>query len=157
MSDLQIQDDIRFQRKTWIVQRVGWILLCVVVVLAFLGFTGPSELTTAKITDANLKLEFPRFARQETDFAVKIELGPGSDRIEISNELLEKINIVEVAPFPRAQIATKEFTVLVFDRDAVSSVPIHFRLKPLRYGRLHGEIRLAGGEGRADLNPFVFF
>ena len=39
-GDLEIVEDLSFQRREWRVQRGGWVVMAVLILLALLGLTG---------------------------------------------------------------------------------------------------------------------
>jgi len=39
-GDLEIDEDLSFQRREWRVQRGGWVVMAVLILLALLGLTG---------------------------------------------------------------------------------------------------------------------
>lgn len=67
VGDLQISEDMEFQRRSWIVQRTGWAIFALVILLAALGVSGDGMLSSARAgqEDGGLWLEFPRFGRFE--------------------------------------------------------------------------------------------
>jgi len=73
VGDLQINEDMEFQRRSWIVQRVGWLVFALVILLAALGLFGDGILSDAKAgqEEGALWLEYPRFKRFEDEFQMR--------------------------------------------------------------------------------------
>jgi hypothetical protein len=42
VSDLEVNEELEFQRRDWMAQRVGWTVMALVVVVALLGLLGGS-------------------------------------------------------------------------------------------------------------------
>lgn len=42
---LEVSQDLNFQRREWVVQRVGWVVMAVLLVAALLGLFGPGPLS----------------------------------------------------------------------------------------------------------------
>ena len=69
IDDLQIDEDMEFQRRSWIVQRIGWAIFALVILLAALGLFGDGILSDTKAgqEEGALWLEYPRFERFEPE------------------------------------------------------------------------------------------
>jgi len=67
VGSLEIVQDMTFQRRAWVVQRIAWVVMLLIVVAAVLGLfaTGPLSGTTAKTDDGVLTIEYGRFARHD--------------------------------------------------------------------------------------------
>ncbi|HEV2128712.1 MAG TPA: hypothetical protein VGR22_08850, partial [Thermomicrobiales bacterium] len=74
IGDLEVDEDIEFQEREWKVQRVGWALMLVVIVLALVGLfgTGPLSAVEREADDGTLVLEYQRFVRHggRTTFSI---------------------------------------------------------------------------------------
>lgn len=79
VGDLELDQDIDFQRRSWAVQRVGWGVMALVALAALLGLFGPGPINNA-ITgskEAPLWLEYKRFGRFQTSaMLLRVHLGP---------------------------------------------------------------------------------
>jgi hypothetical protein len=64
-GDLVIEQDLRFQRRTWVAQRVGWGVIACVLVAALLGLlgSGPFASRTLDSTQGGFRLEYELFLR----------------------------------------------------------------------------------------------
>ncbi len=102
-----IEQDLRFQKKEWFVQRIGIALLFLFVLAAALGLTGmggPLSRGKAGLRSDPVFVEFARFARRGTTTTLKVHLrtAPGDVRFSISNEYLDNVRVVRVVPQPLA-------------------------------------------------------
>ena len=63
VGDLEISQDLTFQRRSWIVQRVGWVMLALLILAALGGLFGPGPLSRARAGphDGPLWVEYQRF------------------------------------------------------------------------------------------------
>jgi hypothetical protein len=62
-SQLQIDEDLAFQRREWKIQRVGWGAMALVIIAALLGVFGTGPLSNATLEREGLRLEYERFCR----------------------------------------------------------------------------------------------
>ena len=58
-----VQEDMAFQRRMWIVQRIGWALLGVISLAALCGLFGNGVLSKRTATGAEMSIEYERFER----------------------------------------------------------------------------------------------
>ena len=84
VGDLEINEDLRFQRRMWAVQRVGWIVTALVVLAALaalLGLLGPGLLSTsAKAGSGGASLsveEYEQVLRYRKPTTRRLGLGEG--------------------------------------------------------------------------------
>ncbi|HEU4345558.1 MAG TPA: hypothetical protein VFU31_28750, partial [Candidatus Binatia bacterium] len=48
---LEIEEDLRFQERAWVVQRVGWGVMLLVIVATAAGMFGEGALSSATVGD----------------------------------------------------------------------------------------------------------
>jgi hypothetical protein len=107
-GDLQINQDMSFQRRSWQVQRVGWWVMLLFIMLGLLGLlgSGPLSHTTLSTSDRSLQLEYDRFIRLHAPNRLRIQAAPREDskqqtvRVQISDDYLERFQILQISPQP---------------------------------------------------------
>jgi hypothetical protein len=77
---LQIDDDLRFQRRTWRIQRIGWIAFALLVLAGLLGVFGSGPLSRAEATGEGVRIEYDRFARLQSSATLRITIDPAAVR-----------------------------------------------------------------------------
>ena len=160
---LQIFEDATFQRRTWKVERVGWLVIGAIVVAALFGLFGGGWLGRAAVAaaDGRLSLEYDRFWRLQSPTALKLEVSPPSadeDRIRvwIAREYIESVNVLQVMPHPARVEAGAGRVVFEFAADDTDApIGLAFRVEPERAWRLNGAIGLDGG-GSVQFQQFIF-
>src|SRR4029079_12532418 len=83
MSEFQsrnypIKEDMDFQRRSWTVERAGWLILGVVMVAALVGLFGYGPVSKAHLNGNDLKLSYERFQRSTKLATYVFRLGGGS-------------------------------------------------------------------------------
>ena len=65
VGDLELDQDLGFQRREWSLQRIGWWALTGFVVVASLGLFGGGPLSRGRVGDpgAAVWIEYERFVR----------------------------------------------------------------------------------------------
>jgi hypothetical protein len=149
---LELDDDDRFQRWDWIVQRVGWAVWLAIIAAAMAGFlgSGPASNAVARSSDDSLQLSFNRYAHHHAVTPIRIEvlgIAPGQGRVEIdlSASFMDAIQLHRVQPEPVRMVSLGDRTRLVFASDAQNAVgTINLFLEYEDIGRVEGAIGLKG-------------
>jgi hypothetical protein len=161
VGDLQINQDLDFQRRTWAVQRVAWAVMLLVLAAAVAGLVGPGPLSevTVGAADAPLRLEYNRFERYQAPAELRLHLKPaaaGEARVWLSQEFVGSVEIDEVTPEPAAVEAAADRLTYVFRvADASRPVPVTFRFEANAFGPVRGAVGLDGGP-QLEFPMFVY-
>ena len=157
-SRLQIQDDIRYHRRSWRIQRLGWGVMMLVVAAALAGFLGHGPLSRSSTghADSSVRLEYERFTRYQDPQTLRVHLSARATaaeytRVSISREFLDDSKIEAIVPHPEAQEIAHGRVVYVFrvtERGAPTVVS--FTLSAQRIGPVRGVIRLEGPAAAAS-------
>jgi hypothetical protein len=148
---LEVSEDLRFQHRTWRVQRVGWVVLALIVLAALAGLSGPGPLSNREATTDDLKVEYERFVRHgaQTELQVSIDasaLRSGQASISISRDYLDSFNLQHVTPSPvRVQAGEDALKYVFASETANGSIEATFELQPDEIGGHSVSIALDGG------------
>lgn len=162
VGELQIDENMEFQRRSWIIQRVGWAIFTLVILLAALGLFGDGVLSNAQAgqPDGGFWLEYPRFERFEDEFRMKVHAGEGAAaereiRIQLNQRYLDAIEVNHISPEPDSEIKDADGVTYVFKTDRSSRFTAHFYMLPRKVGPLSGTFRLQNGD-RVDFSQFIY-
>lgn len=165
VGDLEVNQDLEFQRHIWTVQRVGWVVMTLVVLAALLGLFGPGLFgrATAGNQEAPVSIEeYERFLRFEKPTTLRVHLnltaGAGGEvRVWLDREYLESVQLQQVTPQPERVEAGSDRLIYVFDVAAEPDQPtaVTFNFQPDKIGPLKGQVGLAEGESLA-FRQFVY-
>lgn len=156
VGDLEIDQDLDFERKAWVVHKIAWAVLALLLVATVLGlFGGRGVLSTATVQgpEGIAELRYERFLRLEATTELDLTFAPGAVRegevrVFVSRPYIDDMTIERVTPEPREQIAGSDRVIYVFDADPGSGPKVTMLLRPSRPGRMRGTVGLAEG-GRA--------
>jgi len=136
VGELEIEEDLDFQRRMWRVQQIGWALLVLVVVAALLGLFGKGPLSRAVAGRAGVpfQVEYERFGRYKAPMRMTIHIGPGvaeqgQIRLWLAREYLEAIQIQQIVPEPADVVSDGTGATYVFqvaDSSAPNTVSVDF-------------------------------
>jgi hypothetical protein len=161
-GDLEINQDLRFQRRIWALQRIGWAVMALVVLVGLVRLlgTGPLSSATAGEEEAPLFVEeYERFARYMLPTTLRVRLDPigqGEARLWVDRGYLESVRPQTVTPEPDSVEAGPDgFTYVFKVNDPNRPTVVTFDLQPETIGRLEGRVGLEGGE-RVEFEQFVY-
>lgn len=148
-----INEDLEFSRREWRVERVGWVIIALLVLMGFLGLLGRGPLTEQVARDANdlASVEYYSIDHAEaaSELRVHIERGVVSATqmwLTLNSAYLDRIEIDQIEPEPAAQQLAEDGIAFVFyltepGQPVDLSVQYHF----VEYGRATGRIAIEGG------------
>lgn len=152
-ADLELEHDISFQRKDWAAQRIGWVIMGLVVLAAMLGLlggSGPLSSAVAVSDDGSLRVEYLRFIHllEPNQIQLEIERPSGTDelRIGVNNAYLNYFSIDSVLPEPDHVEASDGMLIYVFQLDeSARAIQVVFDLNPVTAGSLRAHMSLDSG------------
>jgi len=139
--DIDLSHDLRFVRRSWIAERVGWAALGALILAGLLGFLGPGPLS-GRTADGPPRLEYDRFERVDTPAELKARLSGGARNLWVEKRWLERVDVERVRPQPLRTSDQGEWLVYSFEGEG----PIDVRLG-VRF------LRAGGAEGRFGVSP----
>src|SRR5215210_220490 len=165
VSNLQINENIDFQRRIWGFQTVGRVVMALVLLAALLGLLGPGLLSngaSAESPQAELGVkEYERFLRFMKPTTLRIGLEPGAvtereARVWLDRQYIEGMQIQHVTPEPESMEAGPTRLTYVFNiEDPDQSTAFSFDLQPQKMGLLEGRVGLEGEEP-VSFKQFVY-
>lgn len=162
IGDLEIDQDLAFQRREWLVQRIAWIVLFAVVGLALAGLFGhgPVSSTSSTSDDGRLRVEHPRFLRStmpaelvvEADAALAVD---GAFEVEITTDYVHAFEVEVVNPTPKEVQVLDGALRYVFTRaEAPADLRAVFHTRVRDVGPIEGVVTVSGRAVR--VSQFVY-
>ena len=145
-----------FMRRNWQVQRVGWVLMALVVLLGLAGLFGRGPLTRRNASAPGLTLQYQRVLRLKATESLEftLEARPaGEARLDIDSGFVSRTEIERIIPEPPEISVSPEGQRLSFPAAGTGSVAVRLLFVPKKLGRLRA--RFGTGEGTAL--PVSFF
>lgn len=153
-----IGEDIAHQRKVWVIERIAWTLMGLIILGALLGFAGHGRFSAreAGSTESGLVVQYQRFERHHAQTLLGLRLAAVEDdatRVRIGHEFLGKVEIVRLEPEPERVELDQGFNTFVFNTRGPGLILLHY--KPIEPGPLQIEIGLEG-EPLQTLPQYVY-
>lgn len=147
---IEIDEDMRWQRASWIFERAGWAVFLLVTAAALAGLCGPGALSSTSASDGELRVSYDRFVRYLTpaNVEIRIPVENGEARAWISAGYLDRLTLTEASPPPESVESDGQRRTYVFAAaEGATEIRVLFEFEPEHIGRVHGEAGLPGREG----------
>jgi hypothetical protein len=162
VGDLEIEQDMAFQQKEWVLERWGWMFIFIIVLAAFGGLFGTGPLSNTRAGGESLFVEYQRFARVErtTDLSFHLQTAQsGADKVNlwIDREYLDHFRIVEVTPPHESTSLAPDRMIYTFQVEATDQpLRITLRLEPQDYGIVPGSAGIAETDQAVNFRQFIY-
>ena len=137
-----------FMRRNWQVQRVGWVLMALVVLLGLAGLFGRGPLTRRDASAPGLTLQYQRVLRLEATESLEFTLEArreGETGLELDSGFVNRTEIERIIPEPRDISVSPAGQRLSFLATGSGSVAVRVLFVPKKLGRLRGRFGTPGG------------
>lgn len=148
VGDLEIEQDLRFEKKDWAAQLIGRVVIGLLIVGALLGFFGAGPLSLTEVHDetGNLAVVYEHFGRRGATTDLTATIAPesfsnGQAKLWVSSDYLAKLQLDKVTPTPDQVSALDEgftYTFLASEPDEELTVTFNFTIASM--GPESGEI-----------------
>jgi hypothetical protein len=134
--NLQLDENLNDHKKGWVIQKVGWAVLYLGLILALAGVfgTGPLSYRTTSQNGASVKYE--RFLRYESESEISFNVQDAKDSItlEVPQQYMEYIELNAMTPLPHANRTVNNVTTYYFN--ASHTANIHCLIKAKKSGSI---------------------
>ena len=126
-----------FQRREWIAQRIGWVLLAMVLLAGALGLFGNGPLSHRTIGNAAATFEYQRFIRKDADARWELQLMGATPRgqveIAVDAEFARNYEIRSIQPRPVSTVLDGGRWVFRFDAHVPRGTPVVLIVESVSY------------------------
>jgi hypothetical protein len=157
----EIDEDLEFERREWVVQRVAWVICLLILVAGFIGLLGSGPLSQAETSAGPLTLEYDRFVRKisPTVFHLRIDSSAAVDQrigVWLDQAVVDKFDIAQIIPEPVDAEAGSDRVVYYFG--VAESAPISeitFDVQPSEAGMTRSRLGLVDGP-EIDFDQLIY-
>ncbi len=145
---LEMREDLLFAHRQWRIQRIGWVVMALVLLAALLGVFGRGPLSHAREVDGSLDVEYERFARANAPTQLRLRVDAASDgvlRVAIDRRYLDAVPIDHVRPRPLREESSDSEVIYDFASPPGGPLHVSFDMTPRDPGIARGAMRLMTG------------
>jgi anti-sigma factor RsiW len=162
IQDLEAPEHLRHQRWEWLVERIGWLVIALLLAAAMAGLLGPGPLSdrTAASDDGALTVEYDAFHRYQAPASLRIHVAPRdteSDvKVAVSRSMTDATQLDEIVPKPVLSKLDGAQLILTFRaEDFHQSDTVLYRYQYEKFGSFTHRIGLAGQEP-VEIEQWIF-
>ena len=139
-----LEQDLVWQSRMWVVERIGWGAMLIVLICASVGLFGHGPFSTTTVEHTALRAEYERFARYRAPMNLRLFLAPtvqkqGLLTVWLSSEYLRHVEVVGTQPAATRTDLSPDGLRFIFSAEEESSTStIIFHLRPDRIGAIVG-------------------
>jgi hypothetical protein len=152
VGDMEVEQDLDYQRVAWNLQRIGWSVMALLIVAALLGLFGSGLLSQETVQASNSKaaVEHDRFIRNQSPTILTVTAVPSREEtamIELDKRFVDKVQIEQISPQPSSvQISSNSYIYSFPLQSAVETLTITFYYRPQGIGWIDGILKQANVE-----------
>lgn len=149
---LQIEEDRAHSRREWLIERIGWAVMAILIAAGLLGLLGYGPLSQANAGEpGKLTMTYDRLQRASAPSEYHFSVAPslardGVFRLRLDDALLDEVQIQSIIPQPEHVRSGPGFTEFVFAMAAAEGPParIQFQLQQTTFGHVRGKVTADG-------------
>jgi hypothetical protein len=151
VGDLEINQDLKFQKKEWTAERIGWISMLAISIAALLGLFGQGLLSDTTAKNGSLQVHYGRFERllSVTELEVLVDTSQVKDgeiNLQLDRHWLSYYNVQRINPEPDQSELSPEYVTYTFSvGQGDGMLEIAYNLQAMRVGVSRGEIAVKDG------------
>lgn len=155
-----VEEDIALQRRIWRIERIGWYVLLVVVVLTLCGLFSHGLLSSAVASSKtkDVVVEYERYHRSGAVNTMVIHTR-GKPRevhtVVIGKSMMEGFSIDSIQPQPKSSSGNEQGLRLTMEGDAHGESSLYLGWTSNGLGLYHSKIAVEGG-GEVSITQFIY-
>lgn len=153
-KNVEVDQDIPYQKKEWRVERFGWLLMLFFIGVSLAGFTGSGPVNSREIQDNPLTVTYKPYARNHSPTELEVQIN-NVDRspvlIAFDKDFLKNYQIKNITPEPDKVITQGNKQIYLFDAQEVDA---SFYMEPQTFGQKKGFIQY--GDKKAEITQLIF-
>jgi len=153
-STLQIKEEINQHIAGWKIQRMGWVFIFGIMLLALLGLFGEGILSNETKKSGDITTQYDRFIRYDSETKVLIVSNSAHmATVSLPQDYLKKLRSIRIIPEPDANDMSTDYVNYNFKGSENKMIAIY--LVPKAYGNIDATM-LINGMDRIVLHHFIY-
>jgi hypothetical protein len=121
---LQLDENLDHHKKGWMIQKIGWAVLYLGLILALAGVFGAGPLSYKTQSRNGASIKYERFLRYESESELSFNIQDAKDSItlEIPQQYMEYIELSSITPLPQANRTVNNVTTYYFNASQTANI-----------------------------------
>ena len=151
--DLDIDEELLWHEKGWDIQRVGQIMVVLVILAGALGIFGEGLFSKTNTRNGTVNVEYERFFRYQTEMKILVKSKEHISTISFPQTYLKKFKLIRFMPEPESNSTTAREIVYSFLPEENHIVSIY--LETENYGNISGLVKI-NGKDSIPLQHYIY-
>lgn len=160
---IQINEDRGHQRREWRLERIGWLVMAILLAAGLLGLFGYGALSRSQTGEpGNLSVDYDHLQRASAPSEYRFSVAPslihgGKLTLRFDETLLDEVEMQSIIPEPTQVRAGPGYTEFTFAMAPAKGPPerIQFQLQHTTFGHVRGRVT-ADGAAPLVIDQFVY-
>jgi hypothetical protein len=147
-DEIAVGEDLEFQRRWWVFERVCWIFIGVLIVLDLAGVFGRGPAANATLINPEMHVDYERIERSSTPSLLRIRFGSGAIvdgkiHLYVSESIVKELGNTRIIPQPETSAVGQGGITYTF---AATTPPaaVTFALEPTHPSVTQFTVRVTG-------------
>jgi len=146
-----VEEDMRLQRRVWRFERIGWVVLLLIIALTLAGLFSKGPLSSVEVStpDGSLSVKYERFNRNGAgdDMVIRSTGRPDERRdLVLGKELLEGNSLESLNPQPGPSSSNGGDLVIPMKADSHGVATLYLSVRSNGIGLFRAHVHIAGGQ-----------
>jgi len=150
---LEIDEELKLHEKGWAIQRVGQIIVVLVIIAGALGMFGERLFSSTTPHSGTVHVEYERFFRYQTEMKILVKSGEHISTTSFPQLYLEKFKLIRFMPEPESNNTSGKDIIYHFLPGQNHIVSIY--LETQSYGNISGLMTI-NGKDPFQLQHFIY-
>ncbi len=148
---LEISEDAQFHRREWMAQRIGWIVILLIVCTGVAGLAGRGPFGERHLESDMFSITYDWIMRYHAPGTVELSVdaphaGDTVVRVWATQTLIQACNPQQYIPDPAQTTLSGDTVIFIFPRTSiVSRGRIRIACEPHSFGRYRPSVGVVGG------------
>jgi hypothetical protein len=123
--NLQLHENLDQHKQGWMIQKIGWTILYLGLILALAGVFGAGPVSYKTKSQNGISVKYERFLRYESESEITFNVQDAKDSItlEIPQQYMAYIDLQSITPLPHSNRTVDDVTTYYFH--ALHTANIH--------------------------------
>lgn len=162
-DSIQIDEDRDHARREWRMERIGWLVMALLLVAGLLGLFGYGPLSQGQAGDpGTLSVEYDHLQRASAPSEYRFTVAPslvrdGELRLRFDDALLDEVDMESIIPEPKEVRSGPGYTEFVFAVNPGKGPParVQFQFQQATFGHVRGNVT-ADGAAPLVIDQFIY-
>ncbi|WP_134092040.1 hypothetical protein [Olivibacter sp. XZL3] len=152
---LTLEEDLKLHIRGWKTQKIGAVLILILMILAALGLFGEGLLSARKIVKEGVSVEYEYFLRYQKEMDIAFRLSDQGDiRVAVPLQYLDRFKVARIVPEPNESVISGDYVIYTFRAEKKGKKLCRFYLQAQKPGSVKGSWKV--NQQHFEMSHFIY-